>query len=401
MATIHLRFRPSAAPGNPGTVIYRISHGGQTRQIVSPVRLPAENWDPGSRRIVAGQDGDPALARQRVEGDLGALRRIVRNFENAGNGYSVQDVVRAFRAPDRRGVLEFMDGQIALLRVCNRFGTARNYVRTRNSFAAYLSGRDIPFETLSEELVAGYNAYLVQRGVVRNTISFYMRILRSVYNKAVRQRLAAQSFPFRDVYTGVDRTRKRAVGEEVVARLCRLDLAGDAPLALARDLFVFSFCARGMAFVDMAYLRRESIRQGVLHYSRRKTGQPMCVCMEPCMQAIVERYAGREPRSEYLFPILREGDSGALYRRYQAALNTYNRLLKRLAALLGLPHGLTSYTARHTWATAARNHAVPVSVISAGMGHSSERTTQIYLSAVEDSVVDAANRSILSALDFL
>lgn len=397
MATIHIRFRPSAAPGRPGTICYQLSHGGQSRLVASAVRLPAECWDAGGRHIVAGTDA--GLARQRVEGDLAALRRIVRNLETSGNRFTVHDIVRAFRSPEhRRGVLEFFGEQIALLLACNRFGTARNYERTRNSFAAFLDGGDIPFEALSEELVAGYNAYLVRRGVVRNTVSFYMRILRSVYNKAVRQHLTGQAFPFRDVYTGVDRTRKRAVGEEVVARLCRLDLAADAQLALARDLFVFSYCARGMAFVDMAFLRRANLRQGVLCYTRRKTGQPMCVRMEPCMQAIVGRYADCGTRSEYLFPILREGDSATAYRHYQAALNAYNRLLKRLAELVELPHGLTSYTARHTWATAARNHAVPVSVISAGMGHTSERTTQIYLSALEDSVVDAANRGILAAL---
>lgn len=143
--------------------------------------------------------------------------------------------------------------------------------------------------------VEEYGEWLRRRGVVRNTVSFYMRVLRSVYNRAVGERLVAQTYPFGNVYTGIDRTRKRAVDERIIGRLSRLDLRGSAPLALARDLFVFSYCARGMAFVDMAFLRRQDIRDGVVHYVRHKTGQPLSVRLEPCMQAIVARYAGRAP----------------------------------------------------------------------------------------------------------
>jgi len=206
-----------------------------------------------------------------------------------------------------------------------------------------------------------------------------VRVLRSVYNRAVGERLVAQTHPFGNVYTGIDRTRKRAVDERIIGRLSRLDLRGSAPLALARDLFVFSYCARGMAFVDMAFLRRQDIRDGVVHYVRHKTGQPLSVRLEPCMQAIVARYAGRAPGSPYVFPVLKSGEFGSAYRQYQVALNYYNRQLKRLAALVGLETGLSSYTSRHSWATAARNHEVPLPVISAGLGHTSEHTMRIDL----------------------
>lgn len=126
----------------------------------------------------------------------------------------------------------------------------------------------------------------------------------------------------------------------------------------------------------------------MVHYVRHKTGQPLSVRLEPCMQAIVARYAGRAPGSPYVFPVLKSGEFGSAYRQYQVALNYYNRQLKRLAALVGLETGLSSYTSRHSWATAARNHEVPLPVISAGLGHTSEHTTRIYLDCLESSVID-------------
>ena len=226
-----------------------------------------------------------------------------------------------------------------------------------------------------------------------------MRILRAVYNKAVRQGLALQTFPFREVYTGVARTSKRAVDEETILKLQRIDLSDSPALALSRDMFVFSYCARGMAFVDMAYLKKENVDSGRITYCRHKTGQYLTLHIEPCMAAILERYGRVYPESPYLFPILTDEQPDQAYRQYRTGLNYHNRKLKRLGKLLGEPLPLSSYTPRHSWATAARNHDVPIAVISAGMGHSSERTTLIYLDSLDNAVIDNANEKILKGLN--
>lgn len=336
----------------------------------------------------------------RIECDVDRLHRIIRDLGREGRPYTVDEVADRFCAQSCGvGVTAFMREQIAQLTADNRLGTARNYTRTLRSFSGFLGGGELPFAAFTERLVEEYNAYLLRRGVVRNTVSFYMRVLRSVYNKAVRRRLAEPASPFGGVYTGVDRTRKRAIDERLIARLKSLDLPVSGALPLARDLFVFSYCMRGMAFVDMAFLRKKDMRDGAIHYVRRKTGQRMTVHLEPCMREIIGRYAPRTRDTPYLFPVLTAEDPARAYAQYQVALNYYNRLLKKLASLLGLDSGLSSYTSRHSWATAARNHNVPLPVISAGMGHTSERTTQIYLSALETSVIDSANRKILASLN--
>lgn len=298
----------------------------------------------------------------------------------------------------KTNLLSFINQQIEYLNSCNRYSTARNYLRTKNSIALYCNNKDLPLSAVDESFIDGYNLFLQQRGLVRNSISFYMRILRAVYNKAQRQHVIEQNRanPFINVYTGVDRTRKRAVNEKIILQLYKLDLKHSPALTLARDLFLFSYCTRGMAFVDMAYLSRSNIRGGEIIYVRHKTEQQLVIRIEPAVQTIIDRYSN--PFSRYIFPILKSKENAKKFRQYQIALNYYNRQLKRLSFMLQTDCNLTSYVARHSWATAARKHNIPLSVISAGMGHTSERTTQIYLKALDNTAVDTANRKIISCL---
>ncbi|MEG2371060.1 MAG: site-specific integrase [Alistipes sp.] len=395
MATIHVKLRTSTVPGRDGTIYYQVTHRCKTQQFSTQIHLSPRRWDAANQQIIRSEADSLQLSQCRIDSDRRRLQAIVQELECEGE-YAVQQVIERFRLPYRPTTLvAFMEVQIAQLTAGNQLGTARNYRRTLNSFVTYLGGADLPLGAITKPLIDDYNNFLIRRGVVRNTISFYMRILRSVYNKAVLQQLAQPSSLFQKIYTGIDRTRKRAVDEQIISQLYRLDLRHSAPLTLTRDLFVFSYCTRGMAFVDMAYLRKANIQNDMLCYARHKTGQPLSVRIEPCVQRIIDRYA----TTPYLFPILSSEEPGRAYAQYQIALNYYNRLLKKLSALLGLTGGLSSYTARHSWATAARNHNVPLSVISAGMGHTSERTTLIYLTMLENSVIDTANKQILAELN--
>ena len=228
-----------------------------------------------------------------------------------------------------------------------------------------------------------------------NSSSFYLRILRAVYNRAVEDGLTPQRHPFAHVYTGVEKTAKRAVPLKTIKALKRLDLTGKPRLALARDLFLFSFYTRGMSFVDMAYLRRGQLQRGLLTYRRRKTGQELSIRWERCMQQIVEKYS-TDCMGDYLLPIIRR--AGDERRQYTNTLHVVNQRLKQLSEQLHLLRPLTMYVARHSWASAARQRHVPLSVISEGMGHDSEATTQIYLASLETTAVDDANRMLLSLL---
>ena len=398
MATLKVKLRCSTVAGKCGTLYYQLTHRRKIRQITTDIHVHPDQWDADNERICRHLCGDRWMVLQgRIDNDVAILRHIITELDNGRDPYTVDDIVMLFEAPERRLAVEtYIQRQIDYLRDCNRYGTACNYERAMRSFQNFTGDTHIPVTAITEQLIENYHTFLLRRGLVRNSISFYMRILRAIYNKAVRQQLVVQTYPFRNVYTGIDRTRKRAVDEDTVACLYRLDLRDRPRMALARDLFLFSYFTRGMAFVDIAYLRKSDIADGMIRYTRRKTGQQLSIRIEPCIREIIERY--RPDDSPYVFPILKTDDAGRAYIQYRTAINSHNHMLRQLSKMLPECCSLTSYTSRHSWATAARNHNIPISVISAGLGHTSERTTQIYLTALENSVIDAANSGILSAI---
>lgn len=403
MATIRIKLRESKINGKAGTVYYQICHRQKNRQLTTKIHLLPEQWDAARGQVIMTAGNEMVLGRccRQIENDVFLLQQIIRGLEDRRMAYTPDDVIAMYHSSfSQTTVQEYMKIQIAALLENRKLGTARNYGRALNSFALFLRGENLSFARFTENLIMQYSIWLLKRGVRRNTLSFYMRILRSVYNKAVRERLVEQTFPFNSVYTGVDRTRKRAVDESVIVRLQKLKLRASSALALARDLFVFSYCTRGMAFVDMAFLRRQDIADGVISYCRHKTGQRLTIRVEPCMENIIKRYEkGVVDSSAFVFPILFSDEPEVAYKQYQTALGYYNRKLKKLAELAGINIPLSSYVARHSWATTARNHNIPLSVISAGMGHTSERTTEIYLASLESSVIDKANQTILTLLN--
>ncbi len=401
MITIKIRFRPSSIPGKKGTLFYSLVHNRKSKQITTPYRIFRSEWNEQMQMVVPGRGertDELVVIQKRIERDIDLLYRIKDELKDGGD-YSLARIVSQFKSETVFPVFfSFMDEQIRILKRTNQAGTARNYQSARNSFSCFCGNRDLEIAAITEELICDYESWLGQRRIVKNTASFYIRGIRAVYNKAAASYNIKQRDPFKKVYTGVERTRKRAVDETTIVRLKTADLSKSRVLSFTRDLFLFSFYTRGMAFVDLAYLKKQDIRNGEIRYKRRKTGSSLVIGLEPCMEEIIDRSKDRTARSDYLFPIIREDGKRSVYMRYLNALNYYNKQLKRLSEILGLAVPLTFYVARHTWATMARNRHIPVSVISAGMGHSSEKITEIYLASVQDSVVDDVNRLIINDL---
>ena len=398
MASVKVKFRASASEGQPGSLYYQIIQQRVVRQLSTDYKLYPHEWDAGAETVVVGGERQHYLAavKERADWDVSRLKAVIATLEADGRRYTADEVITAFRRRTQEASLcNYLHSAIAHLRQMGRERTAETYTSALRSFMTFTEGRDLPLDGVSSALMERYEAWLRSRGVRMNSSSFYLRILRAVYNRAVEDGLTPQRHPFAHVYTGVEKTAKRAVPLKTIKALKRLDLTGKPRLALARDLFLFSFYTRGMSFVDMAYLRRGQLQRGLLTYRRRKTGQELSIRWERCMQQIVEKYS-TDCMGDYLLPIIRR--AGDERRQYTNALHVVNQRLKRLSELLHLPRPLTMYVARHSWASAARQRHVPLSVISEGMGHDSEATTQIYLASLETTAVDDANRMLLSLL---
>lgn len=293
------------------------------------------------------------------------------------------------------GFVAFARNLVDRLKEIGKLRTADRYAVTLNSFNRFRRNQDIPLGELDVDTMMKYEIYLRVVGICPNTSSFYMRNLRAIYNRAVEEGFVVQNSPFSHVYTGIDKTVKRAVPLKVVRQLRDLDLKDRPTSELARDIFLFSFYTRGMSFIDMAYLKKKDLRNGFLSYRRKKTDQLLFVKWEAPMKQLIDKYDTKN--SPYLLPIIK--NNGVDERRqYINCVHLVNKKLKKLGEGLGLSIPLTTYVARHTWASVAREQNIPVSTISEAMGHDSESTTRIYLASLDTSNVDKANSLILNAL---
>ena len=397
MTSIMVKFRPSTVEGKEGSIYFQIIHNRIVRQLNTDYKIFATEWDAESESVmVTGNRSNILLSiRERLEWGIARLEKVIRQLETERRRYTSDDVITAFHKMTKEASLfTFMHGVIAQLKQLGKIRTSETYTATLKSFMAFREDQDVPLDGISSDLMLLYEAYLKARGVRMNTISFYMRILRAVYNRAVEKGLTPQNNPFRHVYTGVDKTVKRAIPIKAIKALKELDLSMKPSLDFARDMFMFSFYTRGMSFVDMAYLRKSDLQNGILTYRRRKTGQELTIKWEKCMAEIVAKYPDNQ--TDYMLPIIKEKENER--KQYDNALHLVNYRLKDLSKMLKLQRPLTMYVARHSWASAAKAKNVPLSVISEGMGHDSEATTQIYLASLETSVVDKANKMILGLL---
>lgn len=402
MATIKTKFRSSSVEGREAALYYQVIHNRVVRQISTGYKLFASEWDQRSEAVIpcrhpAGMERDNYLLSvgERIRRDKIRLEKAIRTLSQSGPFTADDIVIRFHDSGQEPSFNDYIRQQIVRLKRLGKIRTSETYTAALKSFSSFMKGRDILFGELNSDLLMEYEAYLKNRGNSPNTISFYMRILKAVYNRAVENGLTGQRNLFKSVYTGVEKTLKRAIHLNDIRRIKRLDLSLKPHLDFARDMFLFCFYTRGMSFVDMAYLKKGDIANGILTYRRKKTGQQLFIRWEKCMQEIIDKYPVNE--TEFLLPVITERDKE--YRKqYTNALHRVNTLLKKIGEILDLPIPLTMYVARHSWASIAKNHNVPVSVISEGMGHDSENTTQIYLASLDTAVVDKANKKILDLL---
>ena len=402
MAKTKIKFRASSVGMKEGTLYYQVIHNRVARQIHTEYRLYPSEWDAARSSIVLPSSSTPQrysylLSLQGIlEAEWKKLLLIIARLDKEAQPYTSDMVVEYFREGKvQQGIIGYTLELNVKLRKIGKSCMADRFTTTINSLRNYLKGDDVPLEEVDEMKVLGYEQWLKERGLCRNTTSFYIRNLRTIYNHAVAEKQVVSSSPFKHAYTGIDKTVKRALPLEIIKLLKDLDLSLHPRMELARDMFLFSFYTRGMSFIDMAQLTQSNLQGGILTYRRQKTSQQLHIKWEPAMQEIVAKYkAGGSP---YLLPIAK-GDEAVFRRQYKNAYSRITKQLKKIGEMIGLSIPLTTYVARHSWANIAKSKNVPVSTISEALGHDSEKTTQIYLSSLDTSVVDNANNLIINSL---
>lgn len=401
MATIKIKFRASTVKQKEGTLFFQVIHNRVARQINAGLKLYPEEWDKSKLEVRLRPDMDEEreaylLALQgQLEKDKNRLENIIVRMGCINKNFTAEQVVNTFIKSKSESLVSFTDTLIIQLREVRKERTAETYTTVRNSFIRFCGDREILLDDIDSAMMIEYETYLKKKGICPNTSSFYMRNLRAIYNRAVEKELTAQRHPFKYVYTGIGKTRKRAVSLSVIRKIRDLDLTQQPDLDLARDIFMFSFYTRGMSFIDMAFLKKKDLQMGILSYRRQKTHRQLNIKWEKPMQKIVAKYDTK--KTPYMLPLIRNTDTSERA-QYLNAAHLINHRLKKIGQLLNLPIPLTAYVARHAWASIAKSKNISLGTISEAMGHNSERTTQIYLASLDTSGVDKANMLILKSL---
>ncbi|WP_462376782.1 phage integrase SAM-like domain-containing protein [Rikenella microfusus] len=412
MATIKpiLNYRPDKQ--GRYTLILQIVHNRRRGVVFSPYHLLPGEFD--AKKCIAIAPNRTKAARARaaeinafIATQTTELRHTIRSLELSGEPFTPRDITATYRRRGDRSYLHtFVVSLCEEMERQQKLGTAGTYRAMLSVFEKFTGGRDTRLHELTPVRLVGFEDYLKRVPLQRNTITFYMRILRAVYNKARRAGLVEKGkTPFEEVSFRIDKTRKRAIRPDTLLRIAEADFGDRTWLTLARDLFMFSFYARGMSYVDLAFLTRDAVQGDIMQYTRQKTGQVFTVRVTPPLRELMARYAECAP---WMLPVMIGGavcrDDAAprpdlepdtpqkeLYKRYKDTLTDYWYYLGVISEELCTEKRLTFNVARHSWASLARDRGIPVSVISAGMGHTSEKTTAIYLDELDAREVDNAN----------
>lgn len=381
-------------------LVIQIIHKRVKRVVYTPYKLKETEFEAASQKAVY-TDGVRYTHKQIREinnfVDIKKMEivKIIDHIAAHNRNFTTEDIIIKYRlGQSDRYLVTFIEHHISKKESQGKTGTARALSSTLRSLKKYIGSREVEFVDIDSNFVKKYEEFLVNRNVKQNTIGFYMRNFRTIYNLAEDNGIdIGDGNAFRRVKIKTVKTVKRAVKQDIVEKIALMDLADSPELDKARDLFMFSFYTRGMSFVDIIHLEHKDIIDGVICYCRRKTGQYMEIAVTVPLQKLIDKYNTDET---YVLPFINESDHATLYKRYLATYGILYRNLNHLKDMLKLSTPLTTYVARHSWATIAKEHGISMTIISEGLGHTSEKTTRIYLKGFDRSVIDRVNEKIVS-----
>lgn len=383
---------------NTFPLVFQVIHNRQKKVIYTEYRIEEANFNSKLQKVQTSSQTNLsrkmiATINREIKQQKRILQERIAEYERANIAFSVKDLEDKPLKHRRVFILEYMNKQINLKLLGKREGIAQAYKNTKHSFARFLEMKDIEVIQITPLLIRRYQAFLQARGVSENTMAYYMRNLKTIYNCIIQDGYKTNpESPFRGIRTTICKTTKRAITREELIKIAKMEFApNEKHIELARDIFLFSYYACGMAFVDIAYLEKKNIESGVIVYYRHKSKQQIRISVIEPLKKLMDKYWNT---SKFVMPILNSDLPEDLYEQYRLALGKTNKNLKVIGDCVNLDYRLTTYIARHTWATQVKMLGTPISIISQGLGHTSENTTRIYLQDFDSKVIDSVNKRV-------
>ncbi|QMW01524.1 site-specific integrase [Spirosoma foliorum] len=382
-------------------VIMRLGHNAQTTSIHLGVSVAEKDWDEQKRNVKKTYKGVSSATRliNQIDKAKTDAMDIIFKLQELGilqtlSITSLKDRITQKEAKD--SFLQFASQCVDELIKAHRVGTARSYKGLISVLKEYRKGKDLLFKEITYDFLSRFETNHKSKGNGANGLAVYMRTIRAIYNKAIKSGVADKElYPFDDYKIKTAPTEKRALDGEFLKTIIQLDIPANHLCFNTRNYFVASYMMYGMNFADMAYLEKSSVENGRVRYRRRKTGKLYDIKITPQLESILVHYMQQTPDSKFVFPILKRDSPTLREKDIQWARKRYNKKLKLLASLCGIDSNLTSYVSRHSFATQAMLHDIPLTAISTMLGHSSVKTTEIYLKGLPVNILDNYNERIL------
>jgi len=404
-------------------LILRLTHDRKTTSIKTGIHLKKEDWDAEKLEVKKSYKGTSNVTRlnneiQKKKSDaLDSILKLMEGKKTAA--FSTVTDVKQRIDPEfqNRSFYDFGDKQVKELIKSERIGTARSYQLLLNVLKTFNKGKpleknkggnpkttkfketkyaDLKFGEINYSFLQQFESYHLSAGNQLNGLAVYMRTVRSIFNKAIKAKeVDKELYPFDDYKIKTKPTRKRALENTSIAKIIDLNLPVDHPGFNARNYFVASYMMYGMSFADMAYLKKTDIINGRINYRRQKTSKLYDIKVTDALDNIISYYNQQNPSSAFVFPIIKRETASDRQKDIQWARKRFNENLQSIAEICGIEQKLTSYVSRHSFATQAMMQNVPVTAISAMLGHSSLKTTEIYLKSLPSNVLDDYNEKVL------
>ncbi|XWW47022.1 site-specific integrase [Fibrella sp. USSR17] len=330
--------------------------------------------------------------------------KLILDYENQDKPYTLDELkVKLLRQDKKTAVYEYIDECVKRLKSTGRIGYGDIFHATKKSLMAYQGEKDFPFIQINHSFLSRWEEYHMKKGTKPNSFFVYIRTFKTILNMAKKEELVPSEF---DPFKGISfarfkriKTRRRAISKAEIEKLAKLDLEEGSLPFHARNYFIFSFYCRGINIVDIAHLKWVDIKESQLFYKRRKTKENFIMGLLPPAKEILELYRTNFFRGNdtYIFPILTEFHKTEQQKdnRINKVSQQVNAALKELGTEAGINEPLTTYVARHSFASVLKKSGIPTSQISEMMGHDSEATTRIYLQSFENEVLDEASKVLL------
>jgi site-specific recombinase XerD len=378
-------------------ILLQIIHKRTRRVLSLNYSTTEDKWDEKNKLVIDSNKSRKRYIKERnfyFHSMLLKAQEIIIDFENSNKVFTADDIIEKLKGISSTTYLSFTQNLIQELIEQGREGNSRAYKNTYGVTRKYLKDKDISFDQIDYKFLKKFETYMIKKGTGVNGRAFHMKTLRAIYNRAIKEGMAKKElYPFDTYQIKFEKTQKRALTKDEIIQIRDVNLDKHPAQKRARDIFMFSFYCMGMAFVDIAYLKVKDIYKGRINYSRQKTTQQYNIALVEPTLTIINTYSDLKKTEDFVFPIL-DPNHHNIHDLYLSQMRNQNRRLKEIQKKLDISLPLTSYVSRHSWATIAKRAGIPTAVISEGLGHTTEKTTQIYLDSFENSVLDEANKII-------